>query len=185
MVAINDYSLTRRQSLWEVEEETWEQGELFAETPSHVPAVAECPLPEMNYGERIQADFAGMGVTAGKHPMALIRPRLPKEISTAMDLKKLPHGASASTAGAVICRQRPGTAKGVVFITLEDETGLSNSIVYADRFEDYRLTITTEPFLLITGKVQQAEGTTHLMAEEIQPLQTPSELPAAASHDFH
>ncbi|MEM6278860.1 MAG: error-prone DNA polymerase [Verrucomicrobiota bacterium] len=183
--ALNDYSLTRRQSLWEVEEETWEQGELFAETTSHVPAVAECPLPEMNYGERIQADFAGMGLTAGKHPMALIRPRLPKEISTAMDLKKLPHGASASTAGAVICRQRPGTAKGVVFITLEDETGLSNSIVYADRFEDYRLTITTEPFLRITGKVQQAEGTTHLMAEEIEPLQTPSDLPAAASHDFH
>jgi len=73
----------------------------------------------------------------------------------------------------------------VVFITLEDETGLSNAIVYADRFEDFRLTITTEPFLLITGTVQQAEGTTHLMAERIEALRTPRELPAAASHDFH
>ncbi|MEM1442877.1 MAG: OB-fold nucleic acid binding domain-containing protein, partial [Verrucomicrobiota bacterium] len=183
--ALNEYTQTRRQGLWAVEEEALEQGDLFAGVEPATAVVQENPLPEMSYPERIQADFSGMGLTAGKHPMALIRPRLPQTISTAMKLKDLPHGSKASTAGAVICRQRPGTAKGVVFITLEDETGLSNSIVYADRFEDYRLTITTEPFLLITGKVQQAEGTTHLMAEKIEPLKATSELPAAASHDFH
>lgn len=183
--ALNDYALTRRQSLWEVESEKLEQGDLFADQGSESLVVKECPLPEMSYPERIQADFAGLGMTAGKHPMALVRPQLPDSIFTAMQLRELPQGAAAATAGAVICRQRPGTAKGVVFITLEDETGLSNAIVYADRFEDFRLTITTEPFLLITGKVQQAEGTTHLMAERIEALRTPSELPAAASHDFH
>ena len=181
--ALNDYSLTRRQSLWEVEAEELEQGDLFAGSASLV--VKECPLPEMSYPERIQADFAGLGMTAGKHPMALVRPQLASSIFTAMQLRELLQGSAASTAGAVICRQRPGTAKGVVFITLEDETGLSNAIVYADCFEDFRLTITTEPFLVITGTVQQAEGTTHLMAERIEALRTPSELPAAASHDFH
>ncbi|MDF2376710.1 MAG: error-prone DNA polymerase [Verrucomicrobiales bacterium] len=183
--ALNDYALTRRHSIWEVEAEELEQGDLFAGRASGPSVVKECPLPEMSYPERIQADFAGLGMTAGKHPMALVRPQLPESVLTAIQLRDLPQGAAASTAGAVICRQRPGTAKGVVFITLEDETGLSNSIVYADRFEDYRLTITTEPFLLITGKVQQAAGTTHLMAERIEPLRTPAELPSAASHDFH
>ena len=183
--ALNDYALTRRQSLREVEAEELEQGDLFAGQASGSAVVRECPLPEMSYSERIQADFAGLGMTAGKHPMALVRLQLAGSVFTAMQLKDLPQGAAAATAGAVICRQRPGTAKGVVFITLEDETGLSNAIVYADRFEDFRLTITTEPFLLITGTVQQAEGTTHLMAERIEALRTPRELPAAASHDFH
>ncbi|MDF1826555.1 MAG: error-prone DNA polymerase [Verrucomicrobiales bacterium] len=183
--ALNDYGLTRRQSLWEVEAEELEQGDLFAGEKSGSAVVKESPLPEMSYPERVQADFAGLGLTAGKHPMALVRPQLPGSILTAMQLRALPQGASASTAGAVICRQRPGTAKGVVFITLEDETGLSNAVVYADHFEEFRLTITTEPFLLITGKIQQAEGTTHLMAGRIEPLRTPSELPSAASHDFH
>ena len=139
----------------------------------------------MSYPERIQADFSGMGLTAGKHPMALVRSRLDPAILPSAELRGIPNGQRATTAGAVICRQRPGTAKGVVFITLEDETGLSNSIVYPDSFEDFRLTITTEPFLVITGKVQQAEGTTHLMAESIEPLRPGQALPASASHDFH
>ena len=73
----------------------------------------------------------------------------------------------------------------MVFITLEDETGLSNNIVSADRFEEFRLTITTEAFLLISGTIQQGEGVTHLMAERIEPLSTTRSLPAGASHDFH
>tara|TARA_B100001057_G_scaffold233519_1_gene233757 strand:- start:126 stop:347 length:222 start_codon:yes stop_codon:yes gene_type:complete len=73
----------------------------------------------------------------------------------------------------------------VVFITLEDETGLSNSVVYPDRFEEFRLTITTEPFLLVTGTVQQREGATHLVADRVEPLSTSHEIPAAGSHDFH
>lgn len=187
--ALNDYSLTRRQALWAVEEPELEQGDLFsasvAETESLAGIVQDCPLPEMSYPERIQADFSGMGMTAGRHPMALVRPQLPPEVVPATALSTLPNGSIASTAGAVICRQRPGTAKGVVFITLEDETGLSNSIVYPDQFEKFRLTITTESFLVITGKIQRGGDVTHLMVESVGALRTGDALPAGASHDFH
>ena len=177
---------TRRQALWQVEEPALEQGDLFAVARGDCAAIVrECPLPEMSYTERVQADFSGMGLTTGKHPMALAREKLSSFILPAMDLHRLPNGSRVSTAGAVICRQRPGTAKGVVFITLEDETGLSNAIVYGNTFEKYRLTITTEPFLLITGTIQQADGTTHVMAECIEALQAGECLPPAASHDFH
>lgn len=182
--ALNGFSLTRRQALWEVERDELSQGDLFVAEPVAL-KVAECPLPDMSYPERIRADFSGLGLTAGKHPMALVRPQLPASILSSERLAAMPNGAEVCVAGAVICRQRPGTAKGVVFITLEDETGLSNSIVYADCFEEYRLTITTEPFLLITGKVQQAEKAVHLMAERIEALSVNGKLPAGASHDFH
>ncbi|MAS93835.1 MAG: error-prone DNA polymerase [Verrucomicrobiales bacterium] len=183
--ALNDLSETRRKSLWQVEEPALEQGDLFADEQVQAAKVQKCPLPDMNYTERIQADFTGLGLTTGRHPMSLVRKQLPSTVFPASELPHQPDGAIVTTAGAVICRQRPGTAKGVVFITLEDETGLSNSIVYANRFEDNRLTITTEPFLVITGKVQQAEGTTHIIAEVIEPLRAVQELPASASHDFH
>ncbi len=178
---------TRRQALWAVEARSLEQGDLFAEAAVLASAkVAESPLPEMSYHERIRADFSGMGLTTGKHPMALARPELPPGILSAAVLATTPDGAMATTAGAVICRQRPGTAKGVVFITLEDETGLANAIVYSDTFEKYRLVITTEPFLLIHGRVQRGdEGTTHLMATRIEAIVIGKLLPAAASHDFH
>lgn len=205
--AFREYAGRRREAIWEVEAPELEQGDLFADfepcvveepgekgevrgEPDQNTTHAEkrpetCPLPDMSYGERLQADFSGMGMTAGHHPMAVVRSRLPREILPATQLSLCSHGQLVSTAGAVICRQRPGTAKGVVFITLEDETGLSNSIVYADRFEDYRLVITTEPFLVIRGTIQKAEGTTHVMAESIEALRTAEPLPSTASHDFH
>lgn len=183
--ALTKLAESRRRALWQVEATVLEQGDLFAERREYGSVkVAECPLPEMSYTERVQADFSGMGLTTGKHPMALARTTLSDHILPAMSLQGVPHGARVSTAGAVICRQRPGTAKGVVFITLEDETGLSNAIVYANTFEEYRLTITTEAFLVITGTIQHAEGTTHVMAEHIEALEA-GELPSGASHDFH
>jgi error-prone DNA polymerase len=87
-------------------------------------------------------------------------------------------------AGAVICRQRPGTAKGVVFISLEDETGIANAIVSADLFERRRLIITGESALRITGRLQNVEGVIHVKALTIEPLDSP-DLPTQASHDFH
>ncbi|MDH4409109.1 MAG: error-prone DNA polymerase [Verrucomicrobiales bacterium] len=185
--ALAKLASTRRQALWAVEARPLEQGDLFAEAAVLASAkVAESPLPEMSYHERIRADFSGMGLTTGKHPMALARQELPPGILSAAVLATMPDGAMATTAGAVICRQRPGTAKGVVFITLEDETGLANAIVYSDTFEKYRLVITTEPFLLIHGRVQRDdEGTTHLMATRIEAIGIGKLLPAAASHDFH
>ncbi len=179
--ALRALALTRREALWRVAEPALQQGELFTSAPE-----LPCPLPDMSYPERVHADYEGLGLTTGKHPMALARPRLPRDILTARGLAEMPDGSFVRAAGAVICRQRPGTAKGVVFITLEDETGLANAIVYGPVFEKFRLVITTEPFLLISGKVQRdGEGTTHLMAARIEALRAAGELPAAASHDFH
>jgi error-prone DNA polymerase len=99
----------------------------------------------MNPVERLRADYAGMQLTTGQHPMALLRPRLP-DVWRAADLPKARHGDIVRIAGNVICRQRPGTAKGFVFISLEDETGISNAIVSPPLFEELRLVITTNRF---------------------------------------
>lgn len=187
--ALRELAPTRRRALWEVAAPALEQGDLFADLPT-VPAAAKVaeppPLPEMSYGERLHADYAGLGLTTGRHPMALARPRLPSRIRSAAALAALPDGADGAAAGAVICRQRPGTAKGVVFVTLEDETGHANAVLYSEVFEQYRLVVTTEAFLLVEGKVQRdREGTVHLMASHLEALPLGDVLPAAASHDFH
>src|SRR5205814_4188627 len=140
-------------------------------------------LVPMNYSERIQADFAGMHLTTGKHPMALLRSRL-RGVWRAADLPKARHGSTIRIAGNVICRQRPGTAKGFVFISLEDETGISNAIVTPDLFERTRLLITEESFLAIEGEVQNTDNVILIKAGKIFPLAHEGLL-GSESHDFH
>ncbi len=137
----------------------------------------------MSETEELRADFAGLGLTAEEHPMALLRPRL-QGVCPAKDLKSVANGRRVTIAGSVICRQRPGTAKGFVFISLEDETGIANAVVLPGIFEKLRLTITQEPALRITGPLQNVSGVTHVKAETIEPLRE-ADLPVQASHDFH
>jgi len=137
----------------------------------------------MNYPERIRADFSGTALTTGKHPMALLRPEL-KNIWRAKDLAQARNGIRIRIAGNVICRQRPGTAKGFVFISLEDETGVSNAIVTPPMFEANRLLITEESFLMIEGKLQHIENVVHIKADKIERLEHGS-LVGAGSYDFH
>jgi error-prone DNA polymerase len=132
--------------------------------------------------ERTFADYAGLRLTTGPHPMALIRERL-TDVWRAADLQRVRHGARVRVAGQVICRQRPGTAKGICFISLEDETGIANVIVAPQLFEQERLTITTEPFLLIEGVAQSRQGTIHIRASRIRHLEYTG-LQTAGSHDF-
>ncbi|GAB5559528.1 MAG: hypothetical protein SynsKO_11750 [Synoicihabitans sp.] len=141
------------------------------------------PLSPMSLGERVQADFSLMGLTAGVHPMAHVRHALPN-VWRASDLPLAKNGIKVVVAGSVICRQRPGTAKGFVFISLEDETGVANCIVTPPKFEAYRLVINLEPALRITGKLQIQHGIIHIKADTIAAL-TLAEVPAQASHDFH
>jgi error-prone DNA polymerase len=141
------------------------------------------PLPAMDYAERIRADYGAMRLTTGAHPMALLRPRL-KGVWRASDLPQAPQGSRIRIAGNVICRQRPGTAKGFVFISLEDETGISNAIVTPPLFEANRLVITEESFLLIEGKLQHVNHVIHVKAERIERLQC-DPLVASPSYDFH
>jgi len=140
------------------------------------------PLPRMTLPERVQADYAGMSLTTGPHPMKLLREQLP-DVWRASDLVQARHGATIQIAGNVICRQRPGTAKGFVFVSLEDETGVANAIVTPDLFERARLVITEEPFLIIAGEVQNTDNVVLVKAHKIWPLPH-AQLAGSESHDF-
>jgi len=130
-----------------------------------------CPLRPMTEVERIVADYAGTGLTIGRHPMALKRDELSmRGILPARDLYQARQGRRIRVAGMVITRQRPGTAKGFVFLTLEDETGIANIIVRPDLFVQDRLTVIEEPFLIVDGILQQQDGVTSVRAEQIYGL---------------
>ncbi|MBV9617594.1 MAG: error-prone DNA polymerase [Verrucomicrobia bacterium] len=153
----------------------------------------ESPLECMTVQERVNSDYQTMNLTTGPHPMKLLRDKLPN-IWRAVDLPKAKHGSTIQIAGNVICRQRPGTAKGFVFVSLEDETGVSNAIVDPDLFEKFRLLITEEDFLLIEGEVQNSDNVVLIKTHDIQPLahlpavatalQAGDELVGSESHDF-
>jgi error-prone DNA polymerase len=196
--AFDALSTHRRDALWRIEA-AWSDNEAlfkqFAEVyagSEGVPPASDFagetpalpgPLAPMSPVEELRADFLGLGLTTGQHPMALLRNRLP-DVCTAEKLKKSLNGQRVTIAGSVICRQRPGTAKGFVFISLEDETGIANAVVVPALFERFRLTITQEPALRITGPLQNVSGVQHVKAEIIEPLRE-ADLPTQVSYDFH
>jgi len=138
-------------------------------------ATSSSPLRQMTAEERLAADFAGTGLTTGPHPMAYVRTELRAEgIRTARDLETCRSGGWAAIAGCVIARQRPGTAKGFVFLSVEDETGIANVILTPDVFERDRLVVTRNRFLRIEGPVQNQEGVIHVKAQRIVPLEVTS-----------
>jgi error-prone DNA polymerase len=129
----------------------------------------DCPLSPMTESERLVADYAGTKLTIGRHPMALRREDLAmRGVLRACDLKSARQGRRVRVAGMVITRQRPGTAKGFVFLTLEDETGIANIIVRPDLFARDRLVIVDEPFLIVDGVLQNQDGVTSVRAEQVQ-----------------
>ncbi len=143
-----------------------------------------CPLAPMNPLERLDADYRGSGMTTGPHPMHYLRePLHALGVLPAVQLADHPNGRWVRVAGAVITRQRPGTAKGFVFLTLEDETGVSNVVVTPDKFQDNRVLVTGEPFLLVEGVLQKQDGVIHVRARVIKPLKHVTL--EMASHDFH
>ena len=144
-----------------------------------------CLLPPMNPFERLDADYRGAGLTTGPHPMHYMREGLRVlDVLSAIELPKRRHGQWVRVAGAVIVRQRPGTAKGFLFVSLEDETGVANIICKPPFFQDNRLVLTTEPFLWFEGVLQQQDNVTSVKAERVKPLAEAAKL-EIASHDFH
>src|SRR5205807_1968839 len=144
---------------------------------------AESPLREMSADERLTADYAGTGVTLGPHPMALRRAALAaRGVTRAIDLARGDDGARVRIAGSVIVRQRPGTAKGFVFLSLEDETGIANVIVTPGLFAHRRLPLVSEPFLLVEGILQMQDGVVSVRAGRVEPL--PRLAHVVPSHDF-
>jgi DNA polymerase III alpha subunit len=143
----------------------------------------DSPLRPMTQSERLMADYAGTSLTIGPHPLALRRGELAmRGVLRARDLPHDRHGRRVRVVGAVITRQRPGTAKGFVFLTLEDETGIANIIVRPDLFSEQRAAIVGEPYLLVEGTLQIQEGVTSIKAERVLPLSGAG--PDPQSHDF-
>jgi error-prone DNA polymerase len=174
-------SLHRRDALWEVERAVRASGPLLEQ---HAEPDSPSPLQPMNHEERLVADFHGTGLTVGPHPMAYRRAWLTAMgIHRASELRDLPSGKRLRIGGCVITRQRPGTAKGFVFISLEDETGVANAIIRPDLFHQNRLLLASERFLAIEGILQNQNNVISVKAERVQPLfVTKAE---TVSHDFH
>lgn len=182
--ALNVLAGHRRAALWSVEAAWSVEESLFHQGGAGTDEAGgdDLPLVAMTLAERVEEDFRGLGLTVGEHPMRLVRDRLP-EVLRASDLVLVPSGERVILGGSVICRQRPGTAKGVVFISLEDETGVANAIVRSALYERCRTVINAEATLRITGRLQNRGGVIHVQAEKIEPLRV--EVPTQASHDFH
>ncbi|HUR79207.1 MAG TPA: OB-fold nucleic acid binding domain-containing protein, partial [Thermoanaerobaculia bacterium] len=205
--ALASFGMTRRAALWQAAEAARDAGELFEKRGTRndgvIPSAVErspasrnagapstslgvtrtSPLPEMSRLEETMADYNSMELTTGKHLMEHFRPALERDgVLSAAELTRVPNGSRVATAGAVIVRQRPGTAKGFVFLTLEDETGLSQAIVNPQLFADERSIILTNSGLIVEGIVQNQEGQPSVRAERFFPLTGMHEV---ASHDFH
>ena len=176
----------RRDALWQVEYTGRPAGPLLDELAldEMTPESAESPLQQMTVEERLVADFSGTGVTIGKHPMAFHRAELKRMgISAAGELAHLPHGRTTRIAGSVIARQRPGTAKGFVFLSLEDETGIANAILTPAVYEQFKHAVIYEKFLLLEGELQNQENVVSLKARTVRPLSISRA--EVRSHDFH
>jgi error-prone DNA polymerase len=180
--------------LWQAERVVRPAGELFDEVETvdareHVFEPRETlssPLPAMTPTERLVADYAGTSLTIGPHPMSFRRHELSmRGIMPASELPQIRTGRRVRTAGMVITRQRPGTAKGFVFLTLEDETGVANIIVRPDFYAAEKVTLVEAPFLIVEGIVQTEDGVTAIRAEKVWRLDGLSGAAAIESHDFH
>ncbi|HEX4643946.1 MAG TPA: error-prone DNA polymerase [Candidatus Acidoferrales bacterium] len=193
-------AIHRRDALWQIERAARPAGPLLSGTgtPGCPPrfcqdsekggqpgvAVPHAPLQQMTPEERLVADFRGTGITAGPHPMAFHRAQLKKHnVRSAIELRALPNGSHVRIAGGVIARQRPGTANGFVFLSLEDETGIANAVITPQLFESYHVIVVHQQFLLIDGELQNLEGVVSVKAARIRPLRITRA--KTISHDFH
>jgi error-prone DNA polymerase len=171
----------RRDALWQVERAVRWSGPLLDELPE---IDGESPLAAMTDEERLVADFRATGLTVGPHPMQYRRAEMKRMgIYRACDLAHLPNGRRLRIGGCVIARQRPGTAKGMMFMSLEDETGIANAIFAPDLLQKNRVLLISERFLMIEGILQNQDNVIHIRAEKVSPLRvTRAE---TVSHDFH
>ena len=173
--------LHRRDALWQIERAVRDAGPLFDGLPE---PDTNSPLRPMDQEERLVADFRGTGMTVGPHPMAYHRSRMDAMgIHKASDLSRIPNGQHLRIGGCVICRQRPGTAKGFVFLSIEDETGVANAIINPDLFQKNRLLLSSAQFLMVEGTLQNQDNVISVKADRVLPLSiTRAE---TSSHDFY
>jgi len=172
------FGLTRRELLWQVglwmPPKTEQSGD--GRGRRQLELALDHPHEHLRFGglaahERLLAEYATIGFSAGAHPLSLVRDALPPGLTASNRLSELEGGAQCQVAGLVVARQRPETAKGFVFVLLEDEGGMSNVIVRPDVYDRYRAAVRGEPFLWIRGKLAKDDGTVNVLAEEIEGLQ--------------
>ncbi|MBB5316657.1 DNA polymerase III subunit alpha [Tunturibacter empetritectus] len=174
----------RRTALWYAERAGQNAEPLFENIPDEHELGAVAPLRPMTTEERLVADFDSTGVTLGPHPMAYHRREMNAAgVLPAAHLKGMPDGMYACIAGAVIARQRPGTAEGFIFLSLEDETGVSNAIIHPHLYERNRVTVTRGKFLRVEGTLQNQDGVINVRASAVHILAL-SDIDVR-SHDFH
>jgi error-prone DNA polymerase len=173
----------RRDAIWQIEHVSRTAGPLLKQAAG-IELSGDSPLRRMLVEERLVADYGGTGLTTGHHPMAYRRTELRQMgVLSACELRQHPDGTYVQAAGAVIARQRPGTALGFIFLSMEDETGISNVIIHPDLYEQDRRIVTSGKFLKVYGKLQNQDGVVHVKAERLEHLNVPPI--ALQSHDFH
>jgi error-prone DNA polymerase len=171
----------RRKALWQSEWAIRRAGPLLDQLE---PSTRDSPLKSMSPEERVYADFQSYGLSVGRHPVAFRREELTRlGVTRAGDLQQVPNGRPVRIAGAVITRQRPETAKGFAFFSLEDETGIANAIVRPDDFVNQRLVMVNEPYLLMEGILQNQSGAISVRVHHAEALRFGAA--PIASHDFH
>jgi error-prone DNA polymerase len=171
----------RRDAVWQVEEAVRPVGPLLKQHRGHQ---VSSPLRQMTTEERLSADYSGTGLTVGKHPLHYRRKELhAMKVLTSSELRNYKDGEYVRAAGCVIARQRPGTAKGFIFLSMEDETGIANVIITPDLYERERVVVTRSKFVLVEGALQNQDGVVHVKAKRIQPLAFHNL--EVRSHDFH
>ncbi|GAC1668515.1 MAG: error-prone DNA polymerase [Candidatus Acidiferrum sp.] len=183
----------RRSALWQIERAVRSAGPLYeadedceesAALLDEGPNILQRALLPMTSEERLVADFRGTGLSVGPHPMSFHRAEMrARGVRCASELAALPDGMQVRIAGAIIARQRPGTAKGFVFLSMEDETGIANAIITPQLFQNYHVMVVHQQFLLIEGQLQNQDNVVSVKAERIEALEiTRAE---TTSHDFH
>jgi error-prone DNA polymerase len=178
----------RREAIWKVQTPREKADTLFA----GVQVSEELPkLAPLTRAEQLAFDYERTGLSVTDHPMALARTTLEERIRSSRDLAQLKQGARVTTAGLVICRQRPGTASGVVFITMEDEHGFVNLILYSRVFDAFRHVATAFPLLVAHGIVERARDgkVVYVVVQRLEPQVSPARQGKldglSASRDFH
>jgi error-prone DNA polymerase len=175
----------RRDALWQVERAGKPEGPLLTHSGALLADPQDpSPLAQMSPEERLVADYSGTGLTTGRHPMSYRRAELrAQKVLTAEDLRRCRDGQWVRAAGCIIARQRPGTAKGFVFLSMEDETGIANVIVTPQMYEQNQVTVTRSRFLLVEGPLQNQDNVIHVKAARLTPLS--DNAVEVRSHDFH
>jgi error-prone DNA polymerase len=177
--ALGSLGLSRREALWQISEIVDRDGSLFAQLPPE----KKSPLPEMTKLENTIADYSGLHLTTGPHLMAYLRPELDRRGAVPVSaLEDMKDDDIVRVAGAVIVRQRPGTAKGFTFLTMEDETGMVQAIIRPDLFQKHRPFLVSTPVILVEGALQKSDGTLSVKARAFEKVEAGV---GVESHDFH